>query len=219
MKSNQELEEDVQDALIWEPILNEAAIGVIADNGVVTLSGTVDTNLKKTKAEDTARTVLGVKAVVETIEVKYDNDDETSDQELAKAVLTALKADPQIPADLTKVQVENGWVTLAGEFPWNYQKQAVQKAVRHLNGVKVLSNDITIRPEAANEVEKAAIESAFRRSAAIDEAHLNVSVLGNKVTLTGVVRSYLQRDEAERMAWNAPGVRSVDNEIAIDFNE
>lgn len=219
MKSNDELTKDVQDAIHWEPTLHAAKIGVNAEGGIITLTGTVDSYLKKTRAEDTAKNVIGVKAVVEKLDVTYRDEHEITDDEIAQEVLNALKTDLEVPDELVKVQVENGWVTLTGELPWNYQKQAAQIVIRHLPGVKVLSNDISIQPEADNELEKAAIEVAFRRSASIDEANIHVSVLGNNVRLTGVVKSYSQRDDAERMAWNAPGVQAVDNEIAIDFNE
>jgi osmotically-inducible protein OsmY len=219
MKTNQDLQNDVREAIKWEPLLKETNISVSALDGVVTLTGIVDGYLKKSRAEDTAKGVTGVKAVVEKIEVKFKNDDDRSDSEIAGEVILALKTDGRVPHDRIKVMVENGWVTLTGNVPWYYQKDAARNAVRHLDGIKVFTNDIRIQPESGDELEQQDIQRALRRSAAMADQDIQVYVTGNKVTLNGVVNSWYQKEEAARIAWNAPGVLSVDNELAIDLKD
>ena len=142
MKNDEVLQKDVQDAIKWEPLLNVSEIGVTSIDSVITLTGIVDSYLKKSKAEDTAKAVAGVKAIVEKIEVKFINPEDRTDNEIALEVLSALKANWQIPYKRIKVKVEDGWVTLNGDVEWNYQKDAVKTSVRNLDGVKVLTNDI-----------------------------------------------------------------------------
>jgi osmotically-inducible protein OsmY len=219
MKTNQDLANDVQEALQWEPLLKDTAIGVTALAGVITLTGVVDGYLKKSKAEDVAKGVTGVKAVVEEIEVRFENDADRSDQEIALEVIHALKTDGQVPQDRIKVTVEDGWVTLTGNVPWNYQKEAARNAVRHLDGLKVFTNDIRIQPESVDELEQEDVQRAFRRSASLFDQDIQVYVKENRVTLSGVVNSRYQKEEAERIAWNAPGVLSVDNELSIDLKD
>ncbi|MBD1393014.1 BON domain-containing protein [Mucilaginibacter glaciei] len=219
MKTNQELAKDVQDAIQWEPVLRNTKIGVTAFDGVITLTGDVDNYLKKSKAEESAKGVTGVKAVVEEIDVIFKNAHDKTDNEIAIEAINALKNNGQIPHDRVKVKVENGWVTLEGNLPWNYQKEAARDAVRHLDGVKVFTNDIRVQPENEDELEQEAIQRALRRSAALEDQDIQVYVTGNKVTLNGVVNSLYQQDEASRIAWKAPGVTAVNNELAIDFRD
>lgn len=219
MKTNQDLANDVREAIHWEPLLKATKIDVNALDGVITLTGLVDGYLKKSKAEDVAKGITGVRAVVEEIEVKFKNDHDRSDNEIAIEVINAIKTNGQIPHDRIKVRVENGWVTLEGNLPWNYQKDAAKDAVRHLAGVKVFTNDIRIQPESQDELEQEDVQRALRRSSSTNDQDIQVYVTGNIVTLNGVVNSYYQKEEAERIAWNAPGVLNVDNELAIDFKD
>ncbi|MES2267540.1 MAG: BON domain-containing protein [Bacteroidota bacterium] len=219
MKTNQDLAKDVQDAINWEPLLKHTKIGIVALNGVITLTGNVDGYLKKSKAEDAAKGVTGVKAVVEEIEVVFKNPGEKTDNDIALEVIDAIKSNGQIPHDRIKVKVENGWVTLAGNLPWNYQKEAARDAVRHLAGVKVFTNDIIIQPENGDELEQHAIQRALRRSSATEDQDIQVYVTGNRVTLNGVVNSIYQQGEAVRIAWNAPGIIAVDNELSIELRD
>lgn len=219
MKTNQDLANDVREAIHWEPLLKATKIDVSALDGVITLTGLVDGYLKKSKAEDVAKGITGVRAVVEEIEVKFKNDHDRSDNEIAIEVINAIKTNGQIPHDRIKVRVENGWVTLEGNLPWNYQKDAAKDAVRHLAGVKVFTNDIRIQPESQDELEQEDVQRALRRSSSTNDQDIQVYVTGNIVTLNGVVNSYYQKEEAERIAWNAPGVLNVDNELAIDFKD
>lgn len=219
MKSNEELQKDVQNAIKWEPLLNAAEIGVIAKDGVITLTGVVDSYSKKTEAENAAKSVTGVKAVAKNIEVNYGSSFKKNDTEIANEVLNAWKWNWEVPADKIKVKVESGWVTLEGELEWNYQREAAKKAVAHLTGVKGVSNNINIKSESNDTVEQSAVECALERSWSIDDEDVDVNVKGNRVTLTGTVSSLYEKDEAGRLAWNAPGVYSVDNELLVNFED
>jgi osmotically-inducible protein OsmY len=219
MKNNAELQKDVQDAIKWEPLLNAAEIGVTVKDGVVTLTGTVDSYSKKTEAEDAAKKVAGVKVVVEKIEIKFSNNwGKKDDNEIATEVVSALKWNWQVPNDKVKVRVEKGWITLEGELQWNYQKEAAKDAVKNLLGVTGVTNNITIKSETQEQVEKKDIENALRRNWSIDDQDIDVNVSGHKVTLTGTVDSWYQKDEAARIAYNAPSVWTVDNDLVIEYN-
>jgi osmotically-inducible protein OsmY len=219
MKNNKNLANDVAAAIKWEPLMNDTEIHVTAINGVVTLTGVVDGYLKKCKAEDIAKRIIGVKAVVEHIEVKVDNDYEKSDNTIALEIINALKADVLVPHDRINVRVENGWVTLEGDLPWNFQKQAAFAVIRPLEGIKVFTNDIRIQPESLDEIEQGAIQRALRRSSSMDDQDIHVYVNENHVTLNGVVNSYFQKDEAERIAWSAPGIATLKNELSINLKD
>ncbi len=218
MKTNEELQKDVQNAIKWEPLLHAAEIGVTVKDGVVTLSGNVDSYSKKFEAEKAAKNIIGVKVVVETIEVKFkSNTSKKDDNEIADEILSAFKWNLEIPDSKIKVKVEKGWVTLEGEVHWNYQRNAAKNAVDKLMGVTGVSNDIVIKSETHDAIKKSDIENALKRNWAIDDEHINVIVDGHKVTLTGSVDSWYQKDEAARIAWNAPGVWTVDNELEVEY--
>lgn len=219
MKSNSELLKDVQDALKWEPLLNAAEIGVIVKDGVVTLTGAVDSYSQKIEAEEAAKNVSGVKVVVEKMEIKISyNSAGKNDNEIASEVVYALKQNWHIPDDKVKVKVEKGWVTLDGELQWNYQREVVKTAVKNLSGVLGVSNNITTKPETLELLEQKDIESALKRHWSIEKNDINVAVSGHKVTLTGKVVSWYQKDEAARIAWKAPGVLMVDNELTVEYD-
>ena len=219
MKNNEELQKDVQDAIKWEPLLKAAEIGVTAKDGVITLTGVVDSYVKKTEAEEAARNVAGVKAVVEKLEIKLGSTfGKVDDNEIAKEVLNAFKWNWQVPNDHVKVRVENGWVTLDGEMNWNYQKTAAHNAVKNLLGVSGVSNNIKIKSETNDSIEKAEIESALKRNWSICDNDITVKVDGHKATLTGIVDSWYEKNEAYRIAANAPGVWHVDNELIVDYD-
>lgn len=217
MKTNEELQKDVQDAIKWEPLLNAAEVGVTVKDGVVTLSGTVDTFAKKEEAEKATKKVAGVKAVVEEIQVKSFNTSKKNDEDIAAEVLNALKYSWQIPHDKVQVKVENGWVTLFGELDWNFQKEAARTATANLPDVKWVTNNISIKSEIAANVEKKDVENALKRNWTLEDKNIIVSVFDNKVTLSGTVHSWYQKDEASRIAWNAPGITNVDNKLTVDF--
>ncbi|SEW14933.1 Osmotically-inducible protein OsmY, contains BON domain [Chryseobacterium wanjuense] len=216
MKTNAELQRDVQKALQWEPLLHSAEIGVTAKDGIVSLTGVVDSYAKKMEAENAAKRVSGLKALVENIEVKFPNSLYKTDAEVAKEVLNALKANYSIPDDNIKVKVEDGKVTLEGELPWNYQKEEAGQAIKYLIGVKGVINNIKIKSEVDDEIQKKDIEDALRRST-IDDSEIKVSVSGTTVTLTGTANSWYQKEEAGRIAWKTPGIWNVRNELEIDY--
>ena len=219
MKNNEELQKDVQDAIKWQPLLNAAEIGVTAKDGIVTLTGVVDNFTKKSEAEDAAKNVAGVKAVVEKIVVKFSSSwAKASDGDIAKEVLNAYNWNWRVPNDKIKVKVESGWVTLEGELEYNYQREAARDAVKNLLGVTGVSNNIKIKSTTKEVIEKSYIESALRRNWSIYDNEIDVKVSGHKATLRGTVDSWYQKDEAGRIAFNAPGVWSVDNELIVDYD-
>ena len=218
MKSNADLQKDVQDAIKWEPLLHAAEIGVTAKDGVVTLSGTVDSYSKKKEAENAAKNVSGVKVVVEKIDIHFSSQWATkTDNDVAVEIVNAFKWNWQVPSDKVKVKVEKGWVTLQGEVGWNYQKVAANNAVKNLMGVKGVYDEIKVKSENHDAVEKQQIEKAISRNWSINDRDIHVKVSGTKVTLSGTVHSLYEKDEAGRVAWNAPGVWTVDNDLMVDY--
>ena len=218
MKSNEQLQKDVMDALKWEPQLHAAEIGVIVHDGIVTLTGTVDNYSKKIAAESATRDVAGVKAVVEKIDVKYPYSGIKTDDEIAAEVLKSLQNHWNVPDERIKIEVEDAWVTLNGDVTWNYQKEAAKRAIENIPGVKGVSNNIKIRTVLKNELEKKLIEKALRRHWSINADDIHVIINGNEVILTGKVTSMYQKEEAGRIAWKTPGVWSVDNKLVVDYN-
>jgi osmotically-inducible protein OsmY len=210
--TDEEIQSDVLAELRWDPSIS-TEVGVTVKNGVVTLTGTVDTIQKKWRAEEAAHRVTGVTAVANDIEVRMFG--QRTDADIAAAVKHALDWNTSIPLNKVHVTVDNGWVTLKGELEWQYQRQEAERAVRSLWGVKGVSNLISIKPAASPTDLKKKIEAALVRSAEVDAERITVDVQGSKVTLKGRVRSWAERQEAERTAWLAPGVTSVDNQITL----
>ena len=219
MTQNESLQKDVQDAIKWEPLLQAAEIGVTAKDGIITLTGIVDSYAKKIEAENAAKNVIGVKAVVEKIEIKYMGSPQKDDREIAAAIVNAYKWNREIPKDTVKVEVEDGWVTLDGEIQWNYQKEAANLSASKIIGVKGVNNKITIKSETQDIIEKSDIEGALARNWATSNRDIQVSVTGNTVSLNGIVYSLYQKDEAARIAWNAPGAWVVNNNLVVENND
>jgi len=217
MKSNSELQTDVQNAIKWEPLLNAAEIGVTAKDGVVSLTGIVDSYPKKMEAENAAKKVIGVKALVEKIEVKFTSSLTKTNAEIANEVLAGLKSSWSVPNDKVTVKVEDGWVTLEGELPWNFQKEAAKSAVSYLTGVKGVTNNIKIKSEIHEKIEQKDVEHAIGRSWSVDDNDISVDVSGTTVTLTGTVPSWYQKEEAGRIAWKTPGIWHVKNDLTVDY--
>jgi len=215
MKSDKELKEDVIDELAWDQHLKPVEIGVAVKDGVVTLSGYVDSYNEKMAAERAAQRVSGVKAVVQEIKVRLPNSLQRTDEDIAKAAANALAWSVSVPHDRIKVKVQNGWITLSGEVDWRYQRNAAEDAVCNLLGVVGVTNQVTVKPAVKPTEIKTKIESAFQRNALLDARRIEVQVRGDKVILEGSVRSYAEKVEAERAACSAPGICEVQNNITV----
>jgi osmotically-inducible protein OsmY len=212
-RTDQEIQTDVLAELRWDLGTPAKDIGVAVKDGVVTLTGTVDTYLNKWRAEQAAHHVTGVTAVANDVAVRTIG--ERTDSDIAAAAVHALKWNTSIPADKIHVTVDKGWVTIKGEVEWQYQKQEVERVIRPLWGVKGVSNLITVKPLASPADLKRKIEDALIRSAQVDAKSITVEVQGSKAVLKGRVRSWAEREEAERTAWLAPGIAAVDNQISL----
>lgn len=217
LHTDEEIQRDVLAELKWDTRVQPNEIGVAVKNGIVTLTGWVDSYLKKLAAEDAAHRVRGVKAVVNDLEVILPGSAERTDADLAEAVLNALKWDADIPADKIDVTVSQGWVTLKGEVDYAFQKQGAEQAIRHLSGITGVSNFIKVKSQVLPTDLKASIEKALIRNAETDAQHITVDVEGSKVILRGTVHSYTERKAAEKAAWSAPGITEVENKITISL--
>ncbi len=215
MRSDEEIKRDVEAELKWDPDIDATDIAVSTKNGVVTLAGYVPSYLMKYEAEKAAKRVAGVVGVANDLEVRLPSIDERPDPEIARDAVAAIKSRLPISWDRTKVIVKNAWVTLEGEVEWNYQRQTAEEAVRTLKGVKGVTNSIVVKPRAEPTDIKKKIEEAFRRNAEIDAGRIQVEARGAEVILKGTVRSWVEREEAERAAWSAPGVVRVEDRIVV----
>jgi osmotically-inducible protein OsmY len=216
MKTDAQLQRDVMDEIKWEPCVSAAQIGVSAAGGVVTLSGTVPTYAEKCAAERAAQRVEGVKAIAEEIKIKPIGMHARTDEEIAAVAVTSLKSHVWVPTDI-QATVENGWVRLEGVVNWEFQQRAATDSVRYLAGVKGVSNNVTVKPTVKPSAVKDEIEKALLRNAEIDADKVKVAADGGTVTLSGSVGSWSEKIEAGMAAWNAPGVNTVKNEIAVVF--
>jgi osmotically-inducible protein OsmY len=213
--TDRELQEHVQKALDWEPSIDAADIGVSVDDDVVTLRGDVKSYAEKAAAERVALAVYGVKAVANDINVRLRDEQQRTDTEIAQAVVSALKWNTTVPDEKIAVSVDNGWVTLKGKVDWEYQRIAAANAVRDLLGVRGVTASISLEPHVNVADVKSKIEAALKRSAEVDARRINVAVADGKVILSGNVHSWFERNEARQAAWAAPGVKEVDDRIAI----
>jgi osmotically-inducible protein OsmY len=215
MRSDEEIRRDVEAELHWDPDLDESDIAVAAKDSVVTLTGFVKNYKDKWQAEHAAKRVHGVLGVVNDLEVRLPGIDERPDPEIGRDAVAAIRSQLPFSYEKIKVVVKNGWITLEGDVEWNYQREAAERAVRRVTGIKGVTNLIQVRPTARPLEIRRQIEEAFRRSAEIDADRITVETDGSTVILKGTVRSWAERQEAERAAWAAPGVSKVINQIVI----
>jgi osmotically-inducible protein OsmY len=215
MRSDSEIERDVKDELQWDPDLDATNIAVSVKDGVVTLAGYVKSYTDKYEAEAAAKRVASVRAVANDLEVRLPSVDERPDPDIARDAVAAIKSQLPISSEHIKVVIKNGWVSLEGQVEWQYQRQTAEKAVRRIKGVKGVSNLIQLGPRAQPEDIKRKIQEAFKRNAEVDANRIMVETNGSEVILKGTVRSWVEREEAERVAWSAPGVTKVEDRIAV----
>jgi osmotically-inducible protein OsmY len=213
-KTDQNLKQQIEEELRWDPKVNAAQIGVAVDKGVVTLLGSVDTYPDKWSAEDAVKRVNGVRAVAQDLTVKVLAEHQRTDSEIATAVLGALKWDVFVPASVT-AKVERGIVTLEGEVTWNYQRDAALRAVRTLTGVTNIHNYTRLKPHSSTEQVEKRVADALKRQASADAQSIHVSLSGSKVTLSGNAASWQAIEDAKNAAWAAPGVSEVVDHVRL----
>jgi osmotically-inducible protein OsmY len=215
-KTNAELQQDVLSELKYEPSVDASEIGVTADEGIVSLMGSVKTYAEEWAAVRAAERVAGVKAVTDELKVELPGSHVRNDQDVARAAINALKWDIRVPNERIKVKVAEGWITLDGNVDFKYEQTAAEEAVRRLIGVKGVMNLIAIeKPPVTSAEIKDSIDSALRRAAEVDGKNITVTVVRDKVTLTGNVSSLAERQQAEHAAWSAPGIRTVEDQLVI----
>ncbi|WP_029001387.1 BON domain-containing protein [Azohydromonas australica] len=216
MKTDAELKKDVEDELDWDPAVNATALGVAVKDGVVTISGHLQTYPEKWAIQKAMRRVAGVKAVALELDVRLSPDHRRSDTDIAQAAEAALEQLSSIPGNAVRVMVDKGWVTLQGELEWDYQRRLVEKSVSHLRGVVGVSDDITLKhrpqpPDLAERIRKALVRRAEREA-----RHIDIQTSGNgSVTLSGSVHSWAERSAAEGTVRSAPGVHWVTNQLKV----
>lgn len=213
--TDRDLQQHVQTALDWEPSIDAANIGVSVDDGVITLRGDVRSYSEKATAERVTLGVYGVKAVANDVTVRLGDGQKRTDTDIAQAAVFALRWNTMVPDEKITVTVTDGWVTLTGRVDWEYQRAAAANTVRDLAGVRGVTNTIGLEPHVSATDVKSTIEAALKRSAEVDARRINVAVADRKVILSGNVHSWFERNEARHAAWSAPGVKEVEDHIAV----
>lgn len=214
---NKGLRDIVESALAYTPGLVEKDIDVATHGGVVTLTGHVPSYNDRLEAEKVVKRLRGVKAIANDLEVRLPGSSKRNDTDIAEAAVSALKWRSTVPEDKIKVTVRNAWITLEGDVEWRYQKDAAEKAVRGLTGVKGVRNMLKVKPEVEPEQVKEKIARALERSARLDAGRIQIETQGHKVILRGTVHSWHEHDEAEEAAWAVPGVWEVEDHLTVNY--
>jgi osmotically-inducible protein OsmY len=215
MKSDSEIERDVKEELQWDPDLDATDIAVSVKQGVVALAGFVKSFSDKYEAEAAVKRVAGVAGVANDLEVRMPSVDERPDPDIARDAVAAIKSQLPISSEDIKVIVKNGWVTLEGHAEWQYQKSTAESAVRRIKGVRGVINNIMLKPQVEPADIQRKIQASIKRLAEVDANRVSVEAIGSEVILKGTVRSWVEREEAERAAWAAPGVTKVEDRIVV----
>jgi osmotically-inducible protein OsmY len=216
MKNDMQLKSDIEDELRWDPRINAARIGVTVDKGAVTLLGAVDTYPEKWAAEDAAKRVSGVRTIAQDLTVTLLGDHLRSDSEIAAATQSALTWDVSVPKAVT-ARISNGMVTLEGQVTWNYQREAAERAVRHLVGVVSVTNAMTLKPQMSAVEVKEKIQVALQRQATADSKSIDIVAANGKVTLSGHASSWQSIEDAANAAWAVPGVTEVVDHVRVQM--
>jgi osmotically-inducible protein OsmY len=214
--TDEELRRAVEDELRWEPDIDASDIAVGVDDGVVMLTGFVRSYMQKIKAEHVAKRVHGVRGLANDLEVRLPVIHQRPDPDIARDAVYALQHELPYASEQVRVIVRDGWVTLEGNLEWHYQRERAEQAVRKVRGLKGVTNSIKLTPRIAQSEIKGRIEQALLRSAEIDAKNIQVEVNGTEIVLNGKVRSWAEREEAERVAWSAPGITNVVNRIIVE---
>lgn len=217
LKTDEQIQSDVLAELQWDSRVQPNEIGVRVNHGIVALNGRVDSFYKKWTAEDAALRVRGVAAVANDLEVKLPSSAERTDEEIAAAAVRAIEADTLLGAKNLQITVDNSWIAIRGELDWKFQKEDAEHLLRRLWGVRGVTNLITVKSRPTTMELKDEIEHALLRTAKLDARRISIDVQGAKVSLSGTVRSWAEREDAERTAWLAPGVSQVDNRLQVAY--
>jgi osmotically-inducible protein OsmY len=214
-KSDSQLKKDVESELEWDAVVKSNNVGVAAKDGVITLSGHIDSYAEKYAAERAVQRVQGVKGLAVELDVRLGSSAKRTDADIASAAESALRWHALVPEDRIKVMVEKGWVTLSGEVDWEYQRNYAMKAVRPLTGVLGVTNSMSVKPLVTPANIKNRIQGALERQADREARNIEVVVSGHSVTLKGQVHSWAERTAAQGAAWSAPGITSVVNDLRV----